>query len=44
MSARTRGGASGYKSGCGCLFYFALMIGGVERGADAGQEQRTGTD
>lgn len=36
MSARTRGGASGYNSGCGCLFYFALMIGGVEHGESTG--------
>ena len=36
MSARTRGGAPGYKSGCGCPFYFALMIGGVEHGESTG--------
>lgn len=35
-SAQGRGGASGYYSGCGCLFYFALMIGGAGDGESTG--------
>lgn len=38
-SARTRGGALGYISGCDRLFLF-FMIGGAERGKGAG----AGTD